>query len=260
MYSKAIRDLIKGASLYNVWSFQAWHEISAKYKRTVLGSLWIAGGMVALSLSLAVVFGAIMRQNMHDIFPNIIGGILCYGFCAFILIDSPEIFMGAAGMIKNHAYPYTYYVFESLCRATLMFLNNVIVFFIAIACVGALAVPHWSFLIGFPIVLVTLFTWGTVLGLAASRFRDLRFMTPLLSQILFFLTPVTWMARDVGPDRRFLIDFNPYYGLVEIMRAPLLGYAAPMQAYFLALTAMGLGIFVWLIVFSACRRKIPFWI
>jgi len=260
MLRKAILDLTNGASLYKVWSYQAWHEISAKYKRTFLGSLWIAGGMVALSLALAVMFSAVMHQKLHDIFPNIIGGILCWGLCSFVFLDSPEIFISSAAMIKNHAYPYTYFSFEAVCRTTFVFLNNLVVFFIAIACVGALTIPNWTFIIGLPIVLVTLFCWGTVIGLAASRFRDLRFMTPLLSQIIFFLTPVTWNAKDISPSHRFLVDFNPFYGLVEIIRAPLLGKAAPMECWGLAIGAMAFGVVLWLIVFGAFRRRIPFWI
>lgn len=260
MLKKATTDFMNGLSLYKVWSYQAWHEISAKYKRTVLGSLWIAGGMVALSLSLAVVFGAIMHQNMHEIFPNIIGGILCWSLCAFLFIDAPEIFLGSAPMIKNHAYPYTYFVFEAVCRSTFMFFNNSIVFFIAIACVGALKVPHWAFLFGLPIVLINLFCWSTIIGLLAARFRDLRFMMPLLSQIMFFLTPVTWNVKDLSPARHFIADYNPFYGLVEILRAPLLGQAPPTHCWILALISMTIGIVLWLIVFSNCRRRIPFWI
>ncbi|CAN1484367.1 hypothetical protein MCEMIH15_00004 [Caulobacteraceae bacterium] len=44
---KAFADLSNGLGLSHVWVHQAYHVISAKYKRTVLGSLWISGAMVS---------------------------------------------------------------------------------------------------------------------------------------------------------------------------------------------------------------------
>ncbi len=261
MFDKAINDLIRALRLYKVWTYQAWHDMSAKYKRTILGSLWIAGSMVTMSLVLSIVYGALHGADLSTVLPSIMGGILCWGLAGFMLIDGPDIFMNAGVTIKSHAYPFSYYVFESGARTFMVFLNNLVVFFIAMALIRQLAIPHWTVIPGLAVTFVTMFSWGTVISLLASRFRDLRFMIPHLGQILYFLTPIMWRAEDISPAKKaIIVDMNPLYGLVEIVRAPLLGHAPAPLCWSLALGLMGLGVAVWLLVFGVFRKRIPFWV
>ena len=260
MYRKAFLDLMGGFALWRVWLYQAWHEMTARYKRTALGSFWLAGQMVVTSLCLALVWGGLMGRNMHDVLPYIAGGILCFSLVALPLTQGPELFLGAGSMIRNHAYPYTYYVLENICQTTLTFAHNLVIYWIVIACFQASEFPHWTFLLGAPVVLVTVFTWGSVFGLIAARFRDLRFMLPFIGQLFFYLTPIVWRVNDISTKRAYISQYNPLYGLLEIMRAPLLGHAPPAQCWSLALGTMVTGCAIWLVVFPLYRKRIPFWV
>jgi ABC-2 type transport system permease protein/lipopolysaccharide transport system permease protein len=201
-----------------------------------------------------------MGRNMHDILPYITGGILCFSVCGYIFNEGAEVFLGAGRMIKNHAYPFTYHVFESICKIVMTFAHNLLIFYIVVAMVQALAVPHWTFLIGLPVVLVSVFTWGSVVGLMAARFRDLRFMLPYVGQLLFYVTPIIWQVTDISNKRSFIAHYNPMYGLLELLRAPLLGQVAPPVCWSLALGTMFTGIIVWFLTFAAFRKRIPFWV
>ena len=260
MFGKAINDLIRGLSLWRVWTYQAWHEMTIKYKRTFLGSFWLAGSMVVTSLCLALVWGALMGRNMHEILPYIAGGILCFDLVGSVFYQGPELFLSAGRMIKNHPYPFTYYVLETLCRNVFTFSHNVLIFFVVTILVQNPHIPHWTFILGFPVVLISVATWGTVVGLIAARFRDLRFMLPYIGQLLFYVTPIIWRVDDISSKRAFIAHFNPLYGLLDVLRAPLLGHAATPQAWYLAMGTMISGIIVWLMVFPPFRKKIPFWI
>ncbi|ESQ88883.1 hypothetical protein ABAC460_13970 [Asticcacaulis sp. AC460] len=257
--NKTFTDLRKGFGLYRIWLYQAYHELTAKYRRTFLGPFWISGGMIVTSVCLSVVFGEMMHQNLKDVLPYIMGGILCFGLVSFILIDGTEIFLRHGGDIKNHAYPFTYYIFETMAKEFMLFLNNVVVFYVVMVLIGAANIPHWSILLAFPVVIVTGITWGSVFGIAAARFRDLRFMLPYVNQLLFFLTPIFWRPDSVRGNM-ILTKINPYFGLLDIMRQPLLGNPADAHMWYLALGSMVTGIIVWLIVFSMFRRRIPFWV
>ena len=260
MYSKAINDIVRGAALWRVWTYQAWHEMTARFKRTFLGSFWLAGPMLVTSFCMALVWGGLMGRNMHDILPYITGGYLCFALVGFMFGEGPELFLGAGNTIKNHAYPFSYYVFETACKSVLTFSHNAIIFFIVSACVGNLAMPHWTFLIGMPIVLVTVMCWGTVIALLSARFRDLRFLLPYFGQLMFYVTPIIWRVGDISTKRAYVAQFNPLYGLLEVMRAPLLGHAPPAHAWALAIGTMVSGVVTWALVFPAFRKRIPFWI
>ncbi|MBW8880279.1 MAG: ABC transporter permease [Asticcacaulis sp.] len=260
MYKKAFLDLTRGLTLYRVWLFQAWHEMSAKYKRTLLGPFWMAASTVVQAICLSLVWGLLMKRDMHEILPYILGGLICFALAGFMLSDGPSIFTGFTGMIRNHANPYTYYVFELVAKAILTFAHNVVVFYIVCACVGAVSVPHWSLLLGLPIVIVCMCTWGTVVGLIAARFRDLALLLPYIGQLLMYLSPVMWRMGDISSERAKIAQFNPFYGVLEIIRAPLLGQMAPPHAWALAIGTAAVGVIVWLAVYPPLRKRIPFWV
>ena len=260
MVSKAIDDLKKGMSLYRVWIHQAYHEISAKYKRTVLGSLWISGGMVSTSLALSIIMGGIQGQNLPDALPYVMAGILSFALTSYTLLEAPDAYMAASNIIKNHAYPFTYYTFESLTRIFLIFLHNCVAYAIVMAILLRLTVPHWSIIFGLIVVYMNSFVWGALSSMVASRFRDMRFLLPFMSQIVFFVTPVFWYPHNMKGWREHLVTFNPFYGLLEVVRSPIMGHAAPEQAWILALSSLGVGVVLWLLCFNAFRGKIAFWV
>lgn len=260
MLSKAIADLNAGVSLYRMWIFQAYHNLSSRYKRTALGSLWIASGMLSISLCIALVMGGLLGQNITEVLPYITGGILCFQFSGYIVMGAPEVFVASGGVIKNHAYPYTYYVFEGVANSFMQFLHNLVVYLIMMAIIGQLKITHWTIILGLPIVLVSMFTWSSVFGLLAARFRDLRFMIPFIGNLLFYLTPIMWHPGQMQGGKALVALLNPFYGLVEVMRSPLMGIAPPAAAWQLAAGTMIAGIVIWLIAFSIFRRRIPFWV
>lgn len=259
--NKAYLDLKSGLGLYKVWVYQAYHELSAKYRNTALGSLWIAGSMVTTSVCLAIVFGGIQGQNLTETLPYVMGGILVWNLVGYILTEANEVYLGAAGIIKNHAYPFTYYIFEGVTRQFMTFLHNIVVFYISIMVVGYFHVPSPMVFLALPIVLVTMVSWGSIMGMISARFRDLRFMIPYVSQLIFFITPIFWRPTATQTGWRLaLIDYNPFYGLVEIIRGPLIGVDPSARCWELAMIAMVSGVGVWIFVFSAFRRRIPFWV
>jgi ABC-type polysaccharide/polyol phosphate export permease len=260
MLAKAITDLQNGLKLYYVWSFQAYHDITAKYKRTVLGSLWLAGTMVITSLSLAIIFGALFQMNIRESLPYTMAGILIFGLVGCVFYDCADMFMAGANIIKNHAYPFTFYAFHTVCKAFFLFLHNLVVFWIAIFLIGAVSIPHWSVLLALPVVLIFVFSWGMVSAMVAARFRDMRFMLPYIGQLFSMLTPIFWKVDTLKGPIRTVIELNPIYQLVQIVRQPLLGNMASAYAWQLSLGYTALGVLVWLLSFSAFRRRIPFWV
>jgi ABC-2 type transport system permease protein/lipopolysaccharide transport system permease protein len=260
MLSKATKDLKLGLSLYYVWVYQAYHDITAKYKRTVLGSLWIAGGMVITSVSLAIIFGALFHQNIRDTLPYVMSGMLIFGMVAYVFYDGAEMFMTSGGIIKNHAYPFTYYAFHTICKSFFLFLHNLIVYWIFAAVLGVLTMPNWSIFPALLVILLFMFTWGMLAGMLASRFRDMRFMLPYLGQLFSMLTPIFWRTDTLPPKILMVVNLNPVYALIQIARAPLLGQVASQGLWLIALGYTGLGLLLWIIVFSTLRRRIPFWV
>lgn len=259
-YKRAFADLNKAISMSHVWLHEAYHEISSKYKRTVLGSLWISGSMVATSLSMAIIFGGIFGQGLKDFFPYVLAGLITFNLGVFPLAEGHETFMSKANIIRNHAYPFMYFIFEVVCKNILLALHHLVVFYIVLVLAGAIKLPHWTLIISLPLVIVNMCVWSTITAMIAARFRDMRFLFPYIAQIFSVLTPIFWRADQISGWRVFLVHLNPIWGLVEIIRSPLLGAEPPVQAWILACASLAIGLVVWLIAFPLSRRRIPFWV
>jgi ABC-type polysaccharide/polyol phosphate export permease len=257
----ALSDVARALSLWHVWAYMAWQDVISKYRRSILGPLWIAGGMIATSLAISVSWGAISGQPLHDFLPFAMGGILIWThFIAILVTEAPDLFVMAQGSIRNNAFPFMFYVLRFATRSLMVFAHNLVVFWVATAFVGNAHLPNWQLLPGLIVLTLVVLALAPVVGMVSARFRDMRFMLPFLAQILFFITPVFWHADTlVGPKAAF-VTYNPLYYLLEIMRTPLLGQPVSSSVWGVALAILAGSVVLWFVSFSAARRRIAFWI
>lgn len=257
---KTIKDVVAGLKMYPVWLHQAYYYLSAKYKRTALGSLWIAGNFVFLSIAVTIVFGDLFNRDVKSFLPYVMLGNLSATMCLWTLAEAPELYMSSSSIIRNHAYPFTYFTFEEIARVLMLFGHNLVVFYIFMTFAGTLSIPNPIVLIGLAVNVGIMMTWGTVVGLAAARFRDLRFLLTNISHVMYFLTPIYWHYDLLSASHKWVADFNPLYAMVSLIREPLLGHAPSAANWTVALCLLVSGLVLWFVTFTACRRRIPFWV
>ena len=101
-----------------------------------------------------------------------------------------------------------------------------------VLCVLLLAYGHLpeleALLLPLLVVILVVATAGVGMLLAAvgSRYRDVRYATPFLLQLLLFVSPVIYSASVVPTPERYLYALNPMVGVIEGFRAGLLGTTA----------------------------------
>ena len=97
------------------------------------------------------------------------------------------------------------------------------------------------------------------IGIFSARFRDIPQLINSVVQIIFFVTPIMWKPELLGR-RAYIADLNPFYHLLEIVRAPLLGHVPSLLNYLavLLITAINLGLAG--LVFTRFRSRIAYWI
>ena len=112
---------------------------------------------------------------------------------------------------------------------------------------------------GFILVTLNVALVGISIGMASARFRDIPQLVGSVIQIAFFMTPVMWKP-ELLEGRAYIVEFNPFYHLIEVMRAPLLGKPFPVDSYI----ALGLITIVNLLVatmfFRRFRSRIAYWV
>jgi lipopolysaccharide transport system permease protein len=98
-----------------------------------------------------------------------------------------------------------------------------------------------------------------LLGTFCARFRDIGPIVASIMQIAFFLTPVIWQPQQLGEHAVYL-PLNPFFTLIEIVRAPLLGNTPSEVTW---LSALGYSLLLCAVswtMFVRARGRIAFWI
>ena len=87
--------------------------------------------------------------------------------------------------------------------------------------------------------------------MATVFFRDLQHVILIAMQGLFFLTPIIYKHDALAGKVAWLVGLNPVVPFIELFRAPLSQASLPsssviLQATLLSLSAMAVGLFVFL--------------
>jgi lipopolysaccharide transport system permease protein len=110
-----------------------------------------------------------------------------------------------------------------------------------------------------PLWMVDGVAMSLLLGGICARFRDIMPIVNSVMQIAFFLSPVIWKPEQLGALAIWL-PLNPFYDMLEIVRAPLLG---EVPSPFVWAGALGYSLVLcglaWLF-FIRARGRIAFWI
>ena len=101
-----------------------------------------------------------------------------------------------------------------------------------------------------------------LLGVFGARFRDIPPIIASVVQIAFYVTPVIWsptmvMHRHIG---RVLVEWNPFYAMMEILRGPLLGSPLEPAAWGVALGYSALLVLLSALTFTRARARIAYWV
>ncbi|MBA3573465.1 MAG: ABC transporter permease, partial [Pseudonocardiales bacterium] len=105
-----------------------------------------------------------------------------------------------------------------------------------------------------------------LVGIIATRFRDIPPVMASLVQLMFFMTPIVWVYadfRDRGgtvAERARLAEFNPFLHFLEILRAPMIGDPIVARHWIVALAITVLGWALALLAMRNYRARVPYWV
>lgn len=243
-----------------LWGRLGWQDIRQRYRRSKLGPFWLTISMGALAGALGVLYSALFKIAVADYLPFVAAGLIVWGLISGLIADGCTAFIEAESIIKQAQVPLSIHVYRAVWRNLIMFVHNIVIF-VLVAVLFSIR-PGWATLLAFPgVVLVCLNgAWiGLLFGLVSARFRDVPQVVASVLQIAFFLTPVFWKP-DLLPDRAILLDVNPFFHLLEVVRTPLLGRMPAPTTWIAALAVTICGWLVTCILYGRRRGRIAYWV
>lgn len=258
----AWRDLAEASRRHSLTRLLGEQDIRQRYRRSALGPFWLTISMGVLIGAIGVVFGKAFGAPMAEFLPSVSAGIIIWTFMSAVVSEGCTSFIASHSIIKQLPIPLSVHVLRTLWRNVLMFAHNMLIFPIVLLIVGKPIglVALWS-IPGFLLAAFNM-TWiALLLATICTRYRDMPQMVTSLIQVMFYVTPVIWLPGAVsGFAANYILDLNPAYHLLEIVRAPLLG-TMPTAANWGASIIMAIaGATTALMFFGRYQRRIPYWL
>ena len=266
---RAFGDLTAGWQHRELWSHLGWQDIKQRYRRSVLGPIWITISMAVTAVALGLLYSQLFGLPLDFFLPYVTVGFIVWGFIQKCISDGSEIFISNEGLIRHLPAPISVHVYRMVWRNILFFAHNLIVYFVMLAIfysdkfhVG------WGSLLAIPAfaLLVVNGMWvGLLMGIVATRFRDIPPVTESVVQLMFFMTPIVWVYDDllngakVPPGAR-LVEFNPFLHFVEIIRRPMLGQSFVLHYWVVALVITVAGWLLTLLFLRNYRARVSYWV
>ncbi len=246
--------------MWHLWATLGWNDILQRYRRSLLGPFWLTASMAIMVVALGVVYAELFKMPIDEFLPFLCVGLLIWTFLSSFLTEGGGLFTSAESYIKQIRLPFTVYVLRSTWSKLVIFAHNFVIYFGVLLYfqiwpgpVMLLAIPGLFFIV-LNGALATLF-----IGMLSARFRDIPQLINSVVQIVFFVTPIFWKP-ELLKSRSYIADLNPFYHLIEIVRAPLLGTTPSMKNYaaVLLITIINLG--VGGAFFIRFRSRISYWV
>ena len=257
---RAASDILQGTCAIHLWGALGWQDVRLRYRRSKLGPFWLTLSMGMLIGLLSTLYGTLFKADLVRYTPFLALGFIIWTLISGMISDAGRMFIAAEGVIKQANLPLSVHVYRLVWRSLIIFAHNALIF-VVVAVVLRIS-PGWTGLLALPglaLLCVNGLWAGLLLGLLSARFRDVPPIVESIVRILFFVTPVIWMPEFL-PRRIALLDWNPFYHFLELVRAPLLGQVPALASWLMALGATIGGSLITFLVYVRFRRRIAYWV
>lgn len=255
-------DFLESLKKLPLANLLAWSDIRQRYRRSTLGPFWITVSTAVMITCIGFLFGNLFKSSQKEFLPFVAIGLILWSFFSTTIIESCSAFTNAENIIKQLPLPLFLHIERVILRNFYIFLHNIILYPIIciliskqVSLIALLAIP------GFFLVVLNL-TWISMsLAVICTRFRDMTQIVISLLQIVFYITPIIWMPGLLSEKTsKLVLTPNPFYHLLEVVRAPLMGYSPTFSNWSVCVT-MGLaGTAFSLMIFNSFRKKVSYWL
>lgn len=258
--ARGLADLTEGfARLTLAWAL-ARNDLRNRYRGSVLGPIWLTLSTAVMLVALGLLYSTLFRMELATYLPWLAVSLILWNLIAGTVADACTCLIQAEAVIRQLPLPHSTHALRCLLRNAVTAAHNLPLIAIVFAIFGIL--PGAAVLLvvpGLVILSANALAGALLLGIVCARFRDVVQIVGALMQVAFFVTPVIWKPELLGEGAAFLA-LNPFYALMEVVRAPLLEDGGSLAVWLAALGWTALHVAVALGFFVRFRGRVAFWV
>ncbi len=207
------------------WTHLALSDLRSRWRRSFFGIFWSFLQPLGMTLLISFVFSRLFHTDITRYAPYILSGILMWDFLIFNIAGGALSFVQADAYIRQYKHPLAIYTLRNIITGLIVLVMGMIglVLWVLVVMPENFGLCWIAVLLVFPILVLMVWPLATLMAYIGTRFRDLAPALTLIMQAFWFASPVYFeakMFREGGLSK--LVDYNPIYHLLQIVRAPLL--------------------------------------
>jgi ABC-type polysaccharide/polyol phosphate export permease len=258
----ALSDIASSLKRYPLAGMLGWQDVRQRYRRSAIGPFWLTISMGVMIGTIGIVFGNIFKAPMSEFLPFLAAGMILWGLMSQIINDGCIGFIVAEGTIKQLPIPLFIHILRLVWRNVIIFSHNLVIFPLVLLAVGRPI--NFIALISVPglLLIIINITWvALLLAVICARYRDLPQIVGSLLQVVYFVTPIMWLPHTLPQGvKLYLLDFNPFFHLVELFRAPLLGQMPTATNWLVSIAMAIVGWIAAVVIYGRYKARIAYWL
>lgn len=191
-------------------------NLKIRYRKSFFGLMWTVLVPAGSTLIYFAVFHFVLKVKMENYLLYILSGLIPWSFFATTLSVSLEVIVSNHGLLNKVPLPAHSLVLAEASTNILNFILSFPVLLIVMFLTGSY--PTVAFLqiipLTFVLFLIT-YSFALMLGIAFVYLRDLRYLTGLVLQFWFYLTPIMYSPDMIPADYRPWAQINPVFEVFD---------------------------------------------
>lgn len=260
--SVGLDDFSSALKNFHVVRVMGGQDIRMRYKRSKMGPFWITISMAVMIATMGLVFGNLFKTDVKEFLPYLTLGLITWSFILSSISEGCDALISSEGIIKQLPVPLHVHVMRVIWKNLIIFLHNIVILPFVLLAVGKGL--SWTALLAVPgfLLLILNLTWLLmILSMICARFRDMTQIVLSIMQVIFYLTPVIWMPKLLSHRAgELLLNLNPLYHLIDLVRSPLLGSMPMVSSYIVAIVMAVVGLTASIAMTSKYKYRVPYWV
>ena len=258
-------NFLEIGELYNyrelLWNLVS-RDIKKRYKRSVLGFLWVMLDPLLIMLIFYIVFSGFFKSTIQNYATYVISGLIMWQLFSQGTQVSALAFMTNRNLINKVHLPISIFPLSVVISSLAHFIFSLVPLF-AIIFFSGTTLSYDLIFLPFVVILIFIFSLGISLTIStlAVFFHDIIYIYDVLLLAWMYLSAIFYPISIVPEKYSYFVFFNPVYHYISLFRAFLYDTSIPKTEHVLLGSLFAfLSLAVGLLIYRKFRHKIIFYL
>lgn len=223
--------LLRWADLIRVLSVKNFRQ---RYLRSRLGILWALLQPTLQAIVLTIVFVHVFKVKIPHYTVFVLSGIMSWQFFQQMCMQGTTSLVDNGPLVRKVAVPKAIFPLSAIGGTLLVYILQLSVLFAFAIAAGTLGWATFLLLLSIPLEVGI----GAAIAILCCSIhvavRDVRFMIDSGLLMFFYLTPVIYPITRIPDNARAIMEWNPMYGVLSLVRAAMVAQPVDWHGVFSA--------------------------